>query len=144
MTIADIRGSIKGRVDGVAVEAGSVGEKITGTILNPTLTAAATANAGSIVLTAGVWMIYGKVVISAAGTSKSYHVSSISATTATEDDETYSNIQSDLNTVTSIVCNPKHVNTTGATYYLTVRTSFTGTAPTVTSAKTTFYAIRIA
>jgi hypothetical protein len=61
MTIADIRGSIKGRVDGQAVEAGSVGEKITSsgtgtTGAMSTLTAVDVSNS-TLTLTPGIWFV---------------------------------------------------------------------------------------
>lgn len=134
---------IQGRTSGTAISSGYIGEKITGTILNPTLTSGTIFNAASIVLTSGVWMVYGKVVTGGAGTSKTYQVSTVSNTSTVEDSESYANLESGTNS-TMTTHSIKQITTTGATFYLTVRCGFTGTPPTVTLANTQFYAIRIA
>lgn len=135
---------LQGRTSSSAVSTGLVGEVLTGSILNPTLTSNVAYNAASLVLPAGHYMVYGKVGLNPPGSTKTLVVVSISGTSATENNKTAlrnATTALDYDYTASL---PYYVRTTGTTVYLTVRVGFSGTAPAVQSGSTDFYAIRIA
>ena len=104
-------------------------------------------NVASIVLPRGQWQLFGKVAITAPGTTRDYAVVSISETSVTEENLSYiNNVTTDASVTLTYPCFPLVVTVLGAskTVYLTGRTGFTGTAPTVNAGFTNFYAVRIA
>lgn len=138
--------NVLGATDGAAVGSGKIGERIAAnTIGAVTLSVSGTVyNAATITLPAGIWEVYGKVSFGLAGTSTTYLVASISATSATEDPATYVNfVTSDNGSNKVVQAMPLYITTAGATVYLTARMGFTGTAPATTATNTNMYAVRV-
>lgn len=138
---------IKGRTSGTAIAAGYVGEKITGTMTNNTITTTGTTyNAGTISLTAGNFLLFAKVAISPAGTTHAQTDIGISATSATFEEARRTR---DLGTSNSlnrfIAAEPAYVTVSGSTtYYVVMTAAFTGTSPAAIASSSEFFAIRIA
>jgi hypothetical protein len=140
-------GLAPGLVTGAAIPAGYVGERITGTMTNNAIAVSGTVyNAGSIPLTAGTWMLYGKVAISPAGTTHSQTDVGISATSATfEEPRRARDLGTSAGLNRFIVAEPAYVNLNSAqTYYLVMTAAYTGTAPAAIGTSSEFYAVRIA
>lgn len=138
--------NVVGRTDGLTVGSGYIGEKITGTILAPSLTSTVSANAGSISLTAGVWLLVGKCYFNAAAsTTSTQNIVAFSATTATIDTDkqvisgsTAAGIDPCLQLTEYIV-----VGST-TTYYMVANSTFAVSTMAVHATASTLYAIRIA
>ena len=128
----------------------STHRKIDGTLSNVTLAASGTVyDFGSISLPPGKWMIYYKPHIQAAGTSQTYAQGMISETSATETSEGQKNM---VRTLADIMGGlGRYLGTcvryvdlaTTTTYYGTVRSAFTGTAPAATATEGQLFAIRM-
>jgi hypothetical protein len=99
---------------------------------------------GSLVLTAGTWLVSAHIRFTLAGTTMTACDSSISLNTAT--DLTYAGRDLSTGVVnTRLVVPPiRVINTTGQTIYLVSNCSFTGSAPTTSAAYSFFKAVRIA
>jgi len=138
-------GQAPGLTTGAAISAGYVGEKLTVTLSDVAIALTATTyNAGSLTLTAGVWLVRGKVVVGVSGTTMTRVRSSISTTSATLDTVTFVDDLSTGITYARSIKTDRYVNTAGTTVYLTVSSDYTGTAPSTSSANMIFEAIRIA
>jgi len=139
-------GSAPGLTTGAAIASGYVGEKLTASLSNVTLTASGTTyNAGSLVLTAGTWVVYGKVSFGTAGSTQTQCIAGISTTSATLDNQyiTVDNSSGIANGRHLSPC-PYYISTTGTTIYLVANSAFTGTAPATGASTSIFYAVRIA
>lgn len=138
-------GETPGLTTGAAIAAGYVGEKLTASLSNVALTVDGTVyNAGSLVLTAGVWLIRTKIVFSVAGITQSRCRVSLSTTSATLDTQSFID---DLSTGISsarVVKTDRFLSTAGATIYATASSSFTGTAPSTDAVNSYIEAVRIA
>jgi hypothetical protein len=139
-------GQAPGQTTGATIGAGYVGERLTASLSNVTLSVSGTLyNAGSLVLTAGTWMVYGKVAIGVAGTTQTACEVSIGTTNGVQDIGTLTrDLTSGISSTRYLAPTPQYVNTTGTTVYLQATCSFTGTAPTTIGANSLFYAVRIA
>jgi hypothetical protein len=135
---------------GEALPAGVIGQKLTGTWLNPSA-AVGTRNALSIDLPPGVWALYGKVYMQSSGATGYVELNcSVSTTSNTQDTE------SRLNAITStttqdIMCAslPKYLAVTGAPttpvyFVVTVAVGGGSLAAGWVQGLSTFYAVRIA
>jgi hypothetical protein len=140
-------GFAPGLTTGATIGAGYVGERISTSPSNVTLTTANVVyNAATLSLTAGVWMVFGKVSFGTAGTTQVQCIAGISETSAT-----LANTHIVIDNSTGIA-NARHlhpapyyVNTNASkTMYLLARSDFTGTAPSTDGVSTLFYAVRIA
>lgn len=103
-------------------------------------------NVGSLTLTKGIWMLYGKGYIGTAGTTRGQANLSISTTSATHDS---TNLIREANTANNNsaafywgTC-MKYVQTTGTTVYLVMDVTYTGSAPATVGSVMQFEAIRI-
>lgn len=137
--------ALLGKSDGVTIPSSYVGEKLTGTFLTPTWVSTTPNNIASLVLPAGVWMVYGKAQVGVAGTLQTLFTASVSSTSLTHNAKTQatdntSGITSDRNITTGML----HINTTGTTVYLVGTVGFTGTAPVSATGSNDLFAIRIA
>jgi hypothetical protein len=138
--------NIVGRTDGVAQSAGYVGQKLSASLSNVTLTNSnQDYDAGSLTLTAGVWMVYAKLIIGAAGTTQTVCSVSISTTSVTTNSV---NSVRDLSTTIAqsrfMAAEPFYINTAGQTIYLVAFSTFTGASPVTNAALSEFFAVRIA
>ena len=138
---------IKGKTNGAAIAAGYVGEKLTASLSNVSLvTTGISVNAGSISLTAGTWLVYGKLMVSPPGATLTYTDVSISTSSVTQDITT---LVRDLTTTLSLnrylSPSPKYLSLSATTtVYLVVEQGFTGAAGGTNAANSQFYAVRIA
>jgi hypothetical protein len=137
--------NVLGSTTGVAPAAGVIGERLSATVGAVAMTVSGTVyNAASLVLTAGAWQVFGKVVFGTGGSTVAACVASISTTSATENTKSYVNlITTNTADIKAVHPMPITVNTAGQTVYLTGRMSFTGTGPSTDASYTDFYAIRI-
>jgi hypothetical protein len=137
-------GSQPGYGAGSAIGAGNIGQVLTASLSNTSVPVSATATTvGSLVLTAGVWMVYAVMAVGAAGTTTSYADGSISTTAATH--RTGGLARNFYSSGTAIfTVPPLYINTTGQTIYLISDMAGTGTAPTTNASVMEFYAVRIA
>ena len=138
--------NVVGDTTGTAVPAGYVGEVITASLSNVSITPTTTAvTVGSLVLTAGTWIIYGKSMWTASGgaSGTAYRVS-ISTTPATEHLPSAVIVYASPSPDFFVGSNPRVINTTGQTVHLVALGVYTGGANSTVATKSTFYAVRIA
>jgi len=143
--VGSVAGVLPGLATGGAIGAGFVGQVLTGTFLTPTLVNNTSANMMSLVLTAGVWVIYGKCQTGTAGTTYTRFETSIGTTSATlnaksQVQDNYASNDKDRN----LAPNPIYISTSSATAYLVVRVLFTGAAPVPSTGFNELYAVRVA
>ena len=136
---------VRGRTDGSAVPAGDVGEVITASLSNVTITPSNTpVTVGSLVLTAGTWIIYGKSMWAASGGAVgTFYRVSVSTTAATEHFPSAMAVYGPTGDF-YVGSSPRVINTTGQTVYLVALGVYTGGANSTDATKSTFYAVRIA
>ena len=142
----NLNNGIKGRTDGSAVAAGYVGEVITASLSDVSITPSNTpVTVGSLVLTAGTWIIYGKSMWEGSGGAlgTAYRVS-ISTTPATEHFPSAVVVYASPSPDFYVGSNPRVINTTGQTVYLVAYSVYTGSPTSTSAAASTFYAVRIA
>jgi len=139
-----VAGAAPGAVSGAAIAAGNVGQQLTGTFLTPTYASGVAKDAMSLVLPAGVWLVYGKFQLGAAGTTMTASSVSLSTTSNTANNKTKVDDLTATNTNDRLFAPlPLYINTTGTTVYLVALVNFTGAAPVSTSAFNELYAVRI-
>jgi hypothetical protein len=142
-------GMAPGATNGAAITAGYVGEVITASLSNVTITPTATAiNVGSLSLTPGVWQVFAKSMWSAssgATTATAYRVS-ISTTSATEHLPSGTIVYSSSGIPDFYVAAcPRVISTASSlTVYMVGLANYTGTAQPTDATKSQFYAVRIA
>jgi hypothetical protein len=136
---------LPGRTDGQAVASGYIGQVVSASLTNGTLNNSTTVyDVASLVIPAGVWMVYCKAMISPAGTSTTYRDISVTTSSTTLDPVTQVRDSGNGSLNTFIATTPYYINTTGTTLKLLALASFTGTSPVFTAASSSFYAVRIA
>lgn len=137
---------VKGRTSGAVISAGYVGEILTASLSDVSLAVSATVyNAGSLSLTAGVWMVYGKVQFGVAGSTQTQCDASISLTSATHDNTNrVRDNSSGISAGRYLAPCPLYVNVSSTTtVYLCASSSYTGAAPSTTGAQSALFAVRI-
>lgn len=137
--------TVLGDTSGTAVPVGAIGERLSATISNITLTTTGVPyTAATLNLTAGNWLVFGKSFVSVAGTSKSYVDASISLTAATHDTPTLVRDSGSNNTLSSYLnISPKYVSSSSSvSVYMVVESGFTGTSPTTVNTNSQLFAIR--
>lgn len=136
-----------GRTDGGAVPAGYIGEKISGTMSSPSLTAGVAANFGSMTLNKGVYIIFTHVYLGfgVATSLKRAWVGS-NTTSATADTSTFSDFANPNGGYDSLVNNVRYavIPSDGTTMYAVIQPDFSGGTLGVNGATSSLYAIRIA
>lgn len=136
-------GTLPGATDGAAIASGYVGERLTASLSNVTLTTSGVAyNLGSLVLPAGVWEVTGKIAVPGGSTSQVYLDVSLSLTSATHDSKYIVRDLSTTATTKHIAPVPRYINTTGTTVYLVGESGFTGTSPVSDSSVMILQAVR--
>lgn len=139
---------LPGKTDGVAVAAGYVGERITGTMSNSSnLTSGVAANVGSLSLTAGVWLISGVCyweTLSSTLTPSGYQVG-INSTSATLPTHNSYSRDTKADGDQCLVAPTVYVNISSTTtYYLVGALTFSGGSARLTGSLSTMFAVRIA
>ncbi len=147
-TISLDSNTLNGKTGGGAVSAGILGEKIAGTISGDASASTGTLkNMGNVVLTSGVWMIFGNIYATATGTPLAGNIGDVSISTANNTLETASQVRIPIDPGNSVdFISPtvvKYISTSGTTLYLNVTLTFSGTGNfTFKQSNTNFYAIR--
>jgi len=139
--------NIVGRKNGSTISAGFVGERISASLSNVTLSVSNTVyNAGTLSLTAGVWVVYGKVSFGTAGSTQNQCIAGTGLTSATLNNAQIGiDNSSGIAAARHVQAAPLYLNiSTTTTVYMHARSEFTGTAPATDAASSLFYAVRIA
>jgi hypothetical protein len=141
---ADNGVQLEGRANGVAIEAGKVGEVKTGVILDTLLSSGVAKTVGTIALTKGIWIAYGCAYVDA-GTAVSLYRSSINNVTDTLN-SFYLTVLYGLSGTDYCLPAPTRVFnvSTGTNIFLVVAISGTGAINCRASTFSNFYAVRIA
>ncbi len=137
--------NIVGDTSGTTVPSGFIGGKLNGTILAPSLTSTVTANAASIALTPGVWLLTARAYFNAAGTTTtSQTILGLSTTTATIDTDKQVVSGTCAAGVDPCMTITEYVNIAATTtYYLACNATFAVSTMSI-HANSVFYAVRIA
>lgn len=125
----------------------TVGNEIVGTLSDVTLSVSGTTyNLGNVVLTPGIWIVYGKAQSSAPSLSESYFETSLSSISATLDQPSaVRDLSTNVINARKIAPAIKIVSVLSGTttIYLTVESTYTGTAPVATGAQGLLRAVKI-
>lgn len=137
---------IKGDSSGNAIATGYVGEVLTATLSNVTISPTSTpVTVGSLTLTAGTWMVYGKSMwSSSSGAAATVYRVSISTTAATEHLPTGVMATAASGGDFHVAALPRVITTSGQTIYMIAIGVYTGSAIATDATKSLLYAVRIA
>lgn len=122
-----------------------MGEKVAASLSNVTLTTSGTSyNAGSLSLSAGVWLVFTKFAVIPPGTTHTNTDVSISTTSATADNTNLVRNSSTALVASNLATSAYYVLGSTATIYAVASSSFTGTSPATAATSSALYAVRIA